>query len=160
WSERPALPDRAGQQRLLLLADRSGFARRVAQRLAQEGRSCELIERKGDVQAALRADEPARVVSFWGLDLPSGADVSAGELMAGEEELFGDTLALLQRLSGTRARLWLVTANALGPDAEGHWLSLGQTPLVGFARSVGLELSELWGGHVDIDPTLSDGAIE
>ncbi|MCA9539001.1 MAG: SDR family NAD(P)-dependent oxidoreductase, partial [Myxococcales bacterium] len=111
-------------------------------------------EHAGAVIAALPAS-PVRVVDLWPLRVRSAA-VSAGDagVDADLELACAAALHLAQALMHSQrpvdARMWLVTRGAqpvMGPVT---------TPLAatawGFGRVASIEMPELWGGLIDLDP--------
>jgi myxalamid-type polyketide synthase MxaE and MxaD len=150
----------------LVLADRGGFAERVAiLRPASAGRTV-LVERgdawslQGD-RATIRAEaaddvqrlleampDVSAIVHIWSLD--PGAD----PIGAGAASLLG----ILHGIRAARAkpRTWLVTRGTqpvLGAkDCEDPWGAM----LWGMGRALAVEHGELWGGLFDLGPASED----
>ncbi|HEX8119294.1 MAG TPA: KR domain-containing protein, partial [Pyrinomonadaceae bacterium] len=168
----------AAPKRWLILADGKGVGAALAERLRGSGHSCLLAFRgEGDEQAASQSietdsvkavygqqaldelfkDESERwdlIVHLWSLD-SGAAEESPAWLEEAERVCCGSALSLLQRLSaqaGVSSRLWLVTRGAQAVGGKSEHLNVGQSPLWGLGRVMGLEHPGLWGGLVDLDP--------
>ncbi len=64
--------------------------------------------------------------------------------------LFATQGLLAAKLSGSK-KLWLLSANVLGPDRQLTQPSLSRSPLHGMAKVIALESAEIWGGAIDFD---------
>ncbi|MGQ3195994.1 MAG: SDR family NAD(P)-dependent oxidoreductase [Hydrogenophaga sp.] len=150
WQPQPLLAATADLQgRWLLLADRSGVADELADRLTQAGAQCVRV-RPGD---ALDTAGPWRgVVHLWSLDT---APLDGPAEHDDDWLTVGSALALVQGLGAAPAPLWLVSrgaqavsgqeaADALRPRAAGLW---------GLAGVVAVEHPELQVHAIDLDPT-------
>ncbi|WP_394620320.1 type I polyketide synthase [Lentzea sp. JNUCC 0626] len=90
-------------------------------------------------------------------DLATVADLGEFDGVLAFPADVAEALAVTQALAGVDAPLWLVTreavkaGNAVEPEAAQIW---------GFGRVAALELSERWGGLVDLPGTLDDRALD
>ena len=94
------------------------------------------------------------VVYLWSLDSPLTHTVA--DLAAAAVSLCS-TLYLVQNLVeeyATLPRLWFVTCGAQPVDEQGAVPGLGQSPLWGMKKAIGLEYPELCCSLVDLDPDL------
>ncbi|MDI3287043.1 type I polyketide synthase [Polyangium sp. 15x6] len=84
------------------------------------------------------------------------ADASAASLEQAQRWGSGSALLVARALANVGGaappRLWLVTqgAQAVGSTPDG--LRIAQAPLWGLGRGIALELPEVWGGLVDLEP--------
>jgi hypothetical protein len=146
----PATGEAAGaaEQSFAVVLDRLGYGERFARELEARGVA---VARCAGPQEFYRdkTRDATHIVSFSALD--GGAP----------EEVTGRALALLQTASGLpwrRApRIWWITAGAQAVAGQGRPLSVAQASLWGLARCAALELSESWGGLVDLDPQAGAG---
>lgn len=150
----------------LIFADRAGRGAATATALTARGHDCVLVfageafERQGPARFSImpgNADhfrkllsgmaEDSRqaclgIVYFWGSDL--------------REHACEGVLALVQSLVRMEwktkpPRLWIVTTGAQAVEpGDGLALALGQAPLWGLGRVVGLEHPDFWGGLFDL----------
>ncbi|MGK5532608.1 thioester reductase domain-containing protein [Streptomyces sp. URMC 129] len=173
-------PGPAGEG-FLLLADRSGFADRLATALRARGAQVmtaqppvsgvagDCVPRPEDVREIVTAwcaetDRPGRILVLTGLDAPhlDHTDAWGLEEYAARADLL--TAALVKELAGRDdcpdARLTLVTRGAMpaGPDPEVR-AAVAHT-LWGLGRVIALEHPERWGGAVDLDPDDDPAAAE
>jgi NADPH:quinone reductase-like Zn-dependent oxidoreductase/SAM-dependent methyltransferase/acyl carrier protein len=163
-------------RRWLVLADTTGTADAMVERLCAQGGECTRVwagtkyERLGD--QAYRVDPYSRgdvdrlladagsawdgVVHLWGLDCVGG-DILSGEAVAGEtRRICAGALHLLQgilsRAEGSPPRLWLVTRGAIAADAVDAVDGVAQSPLWGMGKVIDLEHPEVCCVRVDLDP--------
>ena len=50
-----------------------------------------------------------------------------------------------------KAKIWVITRNAIATSHDQEILSLSQAGAVGMIKSLALECPQLWGGHIDVD---------
>ncbi len=176
----PALP---GGGAWLLLADATGVADELAERLRARGEECVLVRvgslyRRAQrnefyvscqqsasaardlqqVAAALASDGVSikALVHMFTLDLPEASALEQAELTSARRRGC-ESVAHAVRVWTQHVpscRLWLVTRGAQGIDAHDELRGLAQAPLWGFARGLALERPLPWGGIVDVDPDL------
>jgi acyl transferase domain-containing protein/NADPH:quinone reductase-like Zn-dependent oxidoreductase/short-subunit dehydrogenase/aryl carrier-like protein len=155
--------------RWLVLADTSGVAEALAQRLKAQGAGVALVRRgtgyaeidggwqvdAGDVAqirrafaAAAQADarELQGIVVAWALVPEVGPDAMAPT----QHQLLGDLLHAVQALDETPARLWWLTRGA--QPVAGSLPDLVQAPLWGLGGVVASEYPALRCVRVDLDP--------
>jgi len=108
------------------------------------------------------------IVYLWGLDAPPITDLTAQALEESQTWVTGGLLSLVQALSNTAAgwksqpvppRIWVVTRGAQ-PLSPEETVSLEQSALWGLGRTAALELPNLWGGLIDLDPAGSGEALQ
>jgi acyl transferase domain-containing protein/acyl carrier protein len=158
-------------KRWLLLADRAGVARALAERMSRDGDECELIESTADLRTAIRtADESttaplAGIVHLFALDAADAtlatADALSEAQRLGIETLLHVVRAVSElRTSGALPRLWVVTRGAQHLPGDAQMPGLLQAPCTGLARTLAQEQPSMWGGLVDLDPldTCDDSA--
>lgn len=97
------------------------------------------------------------ILHLGALGAPQGENASPAGLLAASEGLLGSLQRLVHGLGkanlATPCRLWLVTRGAMQlPVSSKEPLSVSQTPLWGFGRTLAVEHAEAWGGLVDLDP--------
>lgn len=169
-TEKPARP----HGHWLILADESGFGQALANELEARGGDnvhCTLIFKaplNGHRRNLVPGDETtARVllnelgplegiVHLWSLDGPDTEELTPGSLADGT----GGGLASLPPL--TRAlldlpnapRLWLLTREAVDTRPNDRLEGLAHAAIWGFGRSIALEAPHIWGGLIDLPPTL------
>ncbi|WP_434391510.1 SDR family NAD(P)-dependent oxidoreductase [Melittangium boletus] len=133
-----------------VILDRHGQGERFAHELEARGIAVARFSGPLELESAPPLDV-THVVSFAALD--------GGR----PEEVTAQALTLLQtasRLPWRRApRLWWVTSGAQAVEGEGRPVSIAQASLWGLARCAALELPELWGGLVDLDPRDGAGGV-
>ncbi|WP_070196673.1 beta-ketoacyl synthase N-terminal-like domain-containing protein [Streptomyces oceani] len=165
--------------RTLLLADASGMAELLAQRLEEAGDECLMcyatdvaqtgtgrLETVGvdTVAEFVREAGPLdRIVHMWGLDVPHSdvadtADMARARVL-GPEALAQIVYSLARPVENGSApvpshdsRLWVVTRGAQATGEESGPLTVGAAPLIGLGKTIALEHPALWGGSVDLDP--------
>jgi hybrid polyketide synthase/nonribosomal peptide synthetase FtdB len=100
----------------------------------------------------------AGAVYLWSLDTPTADQLDAARLERASTRACTGLLHLVQALAGRRpAPLWVVTRGAQPVEAAETVPGLAQAPLWGMARTLRLELPELRGGLVDLDPAAQAG---
>ncbi|MGE5754531.1 MAG: type I polyketide synthase, partial [Planctomycetaceae bacterium] len=165
---RSAAPsDRVGPW--LIVADRRGVAGRLASALEAHGAPCVVVEPTGEagddrrLLEALRGlgPKPCRgVVHLRSLDAPSGLEITLDDLDAAQRRGAGDVLGLVHALAdpglSSPPRLWLITRGAQPAGGTRVAPAVAQAPLWGMGRSIALELPELWGGLIDLDPEATE----
>nr|WSY56592.1 thioester reductase domain-containing protein [Streptomyces sp. NBC_00886] len=163
-------PDLSGEG-WLLVADRTGVARRLSEALRARGAHCRVAETQdgsadldGWLDALPEDVTPHRVVLLTGLDAP-GPDGAEPEALTGfrdRTELAAVALVqgLLARPACLRTGLSLVTRGAVAAMPEQGVTSPFAGTLWGLGRVVALEHHEHWAGAVDLDPDMADGDEE
>lgn len=97
--------------------------------------------------------QKAQIVFLKGLDY-SGALWTSESLEKAEREMTSCLLTLIQTLidqSHTSARIWTVTSGAQSLDDQTP-ISVAQSSLWGFTRTLAVAHPEYWGGLIDLDP--------
>ncbi len=138
----------------VILEDRNGLGRDLAQRLDAVGESSVLISEDDDerwkkLDAALTAElSPHGLVALWGLNTEAGV----GE----PDRVMGSTLdtvrvarAILDRSPQNPSPLWLVTRGAQTTTTDDPLTAPSQAPLWGLGRCIAAE-------HANLDTTLID----
>ncbi len=156
WQPRPFEAAATAKQpgRWLILADRGGAGSELANEMRKHGANCDVIALDGNefeeadaVQLLQRFESLDGIVHLWGLDADNRDPFGA------QKRVTGSVLSLMKGLekTGLQPRVWLVTCHAQ-PAGDG-WgcISLAQSPLWGFGRSLALEYRDLWGGLADLD---------
>jgi|GEM_PF-1585768 len=162
----------------LILADRGGLGRQLADALARDGRSSVLAFRGpafrridetsfevpaepaalAEALGALELPGPlSDAILLWGLDGPTADDLDGKKL--GESNLLGAGagLGLLQYLikQGHSRGVWLVTRGAQPVESGLPLPGIAQSLLWGMARPLPIESSELDCRCVDLDPRVA-----
>jgi acyl transferase domain-containing protein len=162
----------------LILADGGGVGEAVAGQLEAGGQSCTLVV-AGEVYEArakgLWSVNPARpsdfarlfeevagssalsgVLHLWSLDAEPAERLTLPSLERAQLLGCGSALHLVQALvkhKGPSAPpLWLVTRGAVRVGEQLAPVAVGQAPLWGLGKVVGLEHSEMRGGLIDLAP--------
>ncbi|MDZ8033646.1 type I polyketide synthase [Nostoc sp. DedSLP04] len=161
----------------LILADATGLGQQLASELQQQGHTCTIVF-AGDSyqhlgtniyavnpsvledfqrlhQEAIAPNHPEYIVHLWSLD-SLGLDALAQTATQGCISLLLLVRSLLQPTHSTLPRLWIATR---GTQAVTE-IALPQLPLWGFARVVGLEHPQLWGGLIDLDTHVPTPELE
>lgn len=171
WHTTPAapLPPTAAPGRWLVLADDTGVAAALAQRLRAQGAGVALVSRgetyaevdggwqvnasdatqvRRAFEAAARSDKRSLqgVVVAWAL-VPASAQDS---MEAAQLRLLGELLHGVQSLDDTPARLWWLTRGA--QPVAGSIPDLVQAPLWGLGGVVASEYPALRCVRIDLDP--------
>jgi hypothetical protein len=159
---------------VLIFADNSGFSDRLLQ--AQSSMKC-IIVRHGDfysqssngfvigqdptdLNAVFDALErpPSLIIHCWSLDIPPVAHLRS----LTSAQAFGtkSVLALVQKLQSLDAEqypsLLVITRNAQALDGPPQPINIQQSPLLGFLRTLQLEIPRLRCFSVDLDLKDSD----
>ncbi|MDC0708570.1 SDR family NAD(P)-dependent oxidoreductase [Stigmatella sp. ncwal1] len=133
-----------------IVLDHQGHGERFAREIEARGGAVTRFSGPQELERGPPLDA-THVVSFSALD--GGTP----------EEVTTRALALLQtasRLSWRRApRIWWLTAGAQPVEGEQHPVSIAQASLWGLARCAALELPDLWGGLIDLDPRDGEGSV-
>ena len=182
------LLDQADQSGLwLIIADTSGLAESLAERLKINGFTSLLIdpgedylfkpESRSRINPQLREDfsrliqdaigwhskELKGIVHLWGTDHLSESP-SAAELDRAQRLGCGAILHALHALSAVEppssARLWVVTRGTQAADISTTVPRIAQAALWGLGRVIGLENPEVWGGMVDLQPIAGEAEVE
>ena len=162
-------PDLAG--RWLVLADRGGVGRALAERLRAGGGECVLVSEGDDRTSETEGTEwvdpacadafrrllagdregegPAYrgVVHLWSLDLDGGPTTACAGVLH---------LAQALARQATPPALWLVTRG--GQPVDGSGVSPAQAPVWGLASTLGLEHPDIRWACVDLDPCADQDA--
>lgn len=173
--------------RWLILADREGTGRALADLLAQNGGSATLVyagqsylksadgSYEIDPAAAddfsrlwreLSESGPVRgVVHLWSLGAAATQGLTVESLEAARRLSVGSAVHLVQKLAepGKNAppALWFVTRVAVAlENASAEPIAVAQAPLWGLGRTLSLEHPDLWGGMIDLGPTESGGDLK
>ena len=162
----------------LILADGGGVGEAVAGQLEAGGQSCTLVV-AGEVYEArakgLWSVNPARpsdfgrlfeevagssalsgVLDLWSLDAEPAERLTLPGLERAQLLGCGSALHLVQALVKQKGPgappLWLVTRGAVRVGEQLAPVAVGQAPLWGFGKVVGLEHPEMRGGLIDLAP--------
>ena len=184
WRPQPHVPAKsivAQPGMWVVLMDRRGIGAALIAQLRRQGQECaevfagEQFQRRqpgvyevdpesvGSFQALfddLGSDVPcSNIVHLWSLDA-AAADETTVETLAMAERLGSlSALHLVQEVVSKRGRdnpeLWFVTCGAQRVGEETAPLSVAQSPLWGFARSLAMEHPELGCRSVDLSPAYS-----
>ena len=144
----------------LLLADRSGQAKALARRIEQAGGRCSLVYSGTSIREALaQAKRSLRgIVHLWSLDLTGQPVESADEIESALAELCLGAAdiarAVSEQAAGQAPRLWIVTRGAQPARENSQALALVPSALWGLGPVLGEEHPDLWGGLIDLDPTM------
>ncbi|WP_443735607.1 type I polyketide synthase [Streptomyces macrolidinus] len=105
---------------------------------------------------AARAAHAAGVLCLLPLDERAHADFTA------VPNGYAQTIALIQALGGAEdpAPLWCLTRGAVSTSASDPLTSPAQALAWGLGRIAGIEHPDLWGGLIDLPPTVDDRAQE
>jgi acyl transferase domain-containing protein len=165
WRVAPLSPAAAASAHsVLIFADRSGVAERLAASLTAMGQLCTLVRRADDMADAdyrlgsldaldqelphiLQASGPSAIAYLWNLDLDGmrDADDSCGELTA-----LHLIQGVLREAAAAPPRLWFVSR--AGQPVGDAAVAPHQAPLWGVGRALSLEHPEAWGGLIDLAP--------
>jgi acyl transferase domain-containing protein/acyl carrier protein len=155
---RPQVSSPSSGDRLVLVGGGES-AGKVAELAEARGAVCARVEDAHSLAEALAASGPGRrrVVWLGGLDSLLDERMSATEVEATSSVPGGALLAVARVLVNAaerETRLWVVTrggveAGEVVPDPI-------QAALWGLGLGIGLEHPEIWGGLVDIDPSVSE----
>ena len=161
----PGASDSGESQSWLILADRGGVGKRLAELLELTGRACSLVYEPPPAGGFNRMIEEAasnglmgsRIVHLWSLDATPSASLTMESLLAAQERGTGSALDLIQALAShkdqERFRVYFVTRGGVPVSSENNYLAIAQSPLWGFGRAVAVEHRNLWGGLIDLDPS-------
>ncbi|NEO36814.1 MAG: SDR family NAD(P)-dependent oxidoreductase [Moorea sp. SIOASIH] len=106
------------------------------------------------------------VIHLWSLETEQSEALTPSSLEESHVLSCGSVLHLVQGLvqalvntgSSTLPKLWLVTSGSQAVEAHPAPVALAQASLWGMGRVIGLEHSEIWGGLLDLDPSISDNS--
>ncbi|NER88733.1 type I polyketide synthase [Moorena sp. SIO3A2] len=106
------------------------------------------------------------VIHLWSLETEQSEALTPSSLEESHVLSCGSVLHLVQGLvqalvntgSSTLPKLWLVTSGSQAVEANPAPVALAQASLWGMGRVIGLEHSEIWGGLLDLDPSISDNS--
>ncbi len=106
------------------------------------------------------------VVYLWGLDIGPLETGDAATLEADQEIMTGGALTLMQQMANqgagdaSPARIWIVTRGAQAVVDDEKQLEVAQSPLWGLGKTCAIEHPELWGGLIDLDPSLHETSMQ
>jgi NAD(P)-dependent dehydrogenase (short-subunit alcohol dehydrogenase family)/acyl carrier protein len=155
--------DAGERQGWLILADRGGLGKRLAELLELTGRTCSLVYEPPPAEGFSRLVEDAalkwpvfsRIVHLWSLDATPSGDLTTESLLTDQERSMGSALHLIQALAThkdqDRFQVYFVTRGGVPISPKDH-LAIAQSPLWGLGRAVAAEHRNLWGGLIDLDP--------
>jgi thioester reductase-like protein len=169
----PADASSVAGEGILLLADRHGFAQRLATELRARGAQVVispapvggLAEACAPDPEAVRAvldawcaqvEQPTRILVLTGLDAPrlDHTDAWSLEEYAARCDLL--TVCLVQQLIGRadceQAKITLITRGAMPAGVDDKVHAATAHTLWGLGRVIALEHPERWGGSIDLDP--------
>nr|QBM78307.1 polyketide synthase [Moorena bouillonii bAprat14] len=169
----------------LILADTTGVAEKLAQKLQQQGHKYSLVYRGESYQRQAtgtyqlnpqipeafeklyqeiqQSSETAitKLIHLWSLDAPQSKDLTLETLEEAQLWGCGSVVHLLQTLvkNSSIPELWLVTrgSQSVLSQTEKNLTGLAASPLWGLGRVVSNEHPQLWGGLVDLDPQAAAG---
>jgi acyl transferase domain-containing protein/acyl-CoA synthetase (AMP-forming)/AMP-acid ligase II/acyl carrier protein len=151
--------------RWLVLADRSGWGEAIGRRLEAAGAECRLLYRDTAGRHGLAPDDAAGiadsvaefgplrgVLHLWALDSPAAAALRPETISGVVRDAVVSIPLLLRAVQRMAAspRLWIATQATQMAGPEDRLEGLAQAPLWGLSRSLALEVSELWGGLIDL----------
>ncbi|MEM7125059.1 MAG: SDR family NAD(P)-dependent oxidoreductase [Chloroflexota bacterium] len=158
----------------LILADERGVGQKLATQLTEFGETVHLFSASAEETrwqdslislGQVGADSlPLRgILYLWGLNSQGAAEGSANlservyGLMQSQEQNLGSVLQIVQELTmlgHQEPNLWIITQGAqqLSPTEQ---VAVDQTPLWGMGRVIALEHGELWGGMIDLEPSVA-----
>lgn len=146
--------------RWLILADRSGTAAALADRIRADGGEPVIMD-PGPIAEVARflATLPPGVlvggaIHLRALDLIVDDETSAARVTSDQEQLAVEIVELGQVLSNVQnARLWIVTrgAQAVASGEPAPRVAVAQASVWGLGRVMALEWPESWGGLIDVD---------
>ena len=142
----------------IVLMDRSGVGKALAELIAQHGGQCALIESDDDwpqvFDRALVATQACQgVVDLRSLDMPAFETLTLDSLETAQVSSCSALVQLVQAVARREwrepPRLWLITRGAQAIDRA---VNPAQSALWGLGRVIAVEHHELWGGLIDLDP--------
>ncbi|MBR8829127.1 MAG: SDR family NAD(P)-dependent oxidoreductase [Gomphosphaeria aponina SAG 52.96 = DSM 107014] len=168
----------------LILADSQGIGQHLAVLLRGKGEICTLVfsgqqyEQLNEQELKINPINPvewqellgsvtekhslAGVVHLWSLDGVEADLLTVADLEMATKQGCGSTLYLLQALVklglAKPPTLWLVTRGAAG--VEPLLPGIAQAPLWGLGKTIALEHPEIWGGMIDLSPTVTGDEAE
>jgi SAM-dependent methyltransferase len=154
-----ASQDRAGRRQWVIVSDRNELASRLATVLAASSARVERVASPASDPDALAATLTAltgdvEVVCLEGHRDEAIADTGFDQLVSSLSSVAGTVRALTEAPREGRVRVWLATTGAQAPTAAGAEVRPLQAPLWGLGRVIALEHPEIWGGLIDLDPSL------
>lgn len=182
--ERLALPPSVKEPgKWLIFADRAGVGQALAELLRSRGEKYVMIypgEAYEILETGHRKINPANpqdcqrllqetlgnnglpcrgVVHLWSLDAAIDDQITPSSLEKAQLLGCGSVLHLIQELvkqtNSILTRLWLVTSGTQTAETKLASVAVAQAPLWGLGRAIALEHSEVWGGLIDLDPSIS-----
>ncbi len=163
WKEaQPVAQAFATPRKWLIIANSGDLAVRLEKQLEARGDSVVTLDAKTLEQGMAQLDTLLAMAGpFWGVIHLAGLDAPSNETMwfssldaafRGSTDLVFD---LIERLSFRERvpRLWLVTRGAQA--VEGPVSGIAQVGLWGLGRVLALERPDMWGGLIDLDPTVN-----
>jgi NADPH:quinone reductase-like Zn-dependent oxidoreductase/acyl carrier protein len=174
WRQKPAEAAATVAGRWIVLTDDRGVGMALADRIRQEGRTCQVITRAacaadgtfdpaaldGALRAAATHGSVAGVVHLWALDAEAPGE--AATVMPGARGGCAELLHVVQSIVNQheidRPRLLIVTrgAQCVGSAAP----AFEQAALLGLARTIGAEYPDLRCTAVDIDTGTTAAGVD
>nr|WP_318670663.1 beta-ketoacyl reductase [Nostoc flagelliforme] len=167
----------------LIFADRAGVGQTLAELLRSRGEKYVMIypgEAYEILEGGHRKINPANpqdcqrllqetlgnnglscrgIVHLWSLDAAMDDQITPSSLEKAQLLGCGSVLHLVQELvkqsKSALTRLWLITSGTQVVETKPVSLAVAQAPLWGMGRAIALEHSEVWGGLIDLDPSIS-----
>jgi acyl transferase domain-containing protein/surfactin synthase thioesterase subunit len=167
--ERIARPARSGDRTAksawLIIPDRGGVGRALADSLRRRRLDTTVITRTADTHTDLfeaihryRSSHERHIVDLRGLDFPRAVSLSARGGAGKAEDALGRQMlplarALVNATDAASSRLWIATRGAMHVGDVAAPSEPAQAMLWGFGRTLALEAPALWGGLIDLDAT-------
>ncbi|MCC5601565.1 type I polyketide synthase [Nostoc favosum] len=167
----------------LIFADRAGVGQTLAELLRSRGEKYVMIypgEAYEILEGGHRKINPANpqdcqrllqetlgnnglscrgIVHLWSLDAAMDDQITPSSLEKAQLLGCGSVLHLVQELvkqsKSALTRIWLITSGTQAVETKPVSLAVAQAPLWGMGRAIALEHSEVWGGLIDLDPSIS-----
>jgi acyl transferase domain-containing protein/acyl carrier protein len=137
----------------LLIPDQHGTAAAAADEFKRRGHTCILLE-ENCIATTVQQSELAGVVDFRPLNIEPGIPTCPDALQDPQQMCTGIIECmrhLKARPDQAGARVWVVTRGGVVAGNQ-HTASPGQALAWGLGRTAALEMANLWGGIVDLDP--------
>jgi acyl carrier protein len=139
--------------RWLIASDSKSVAAKLAERLAETGRTADIANSPQDTIHQLKKNSYECVLHISTLE-SSESEILDPERAAGQTSLVSSVLATIQVMISeqSKAKLWLVTSGAQPVLVGQAVLNLTQAQVWGLGRTFALEHPGSWGGLIDLDP--------
>jgi acyl transferase domain-containing protein len=146
WQEKePGVPLRAIGGNWLVLSDDAAASQQLSQSLGQRG--CSVVVRPS--RGALDIPHPRAIVRLFEVEPDVSID-GALDALTDTSELIKD---ILEKYPSDPPQLWLVTRGSANPSGAKPGHALGQSAVLGLARTVAIEHAELHCARIDVDET-------